>query len=149
MNCDVVVTDHHELPEQLPDAYAIIHPRFPGSNYPFGGLSGAGVAFKVVTALLQEIPQDALDLVAIGTVADLVPMTGENRVLVYYGLQAISQTARLGLSALIKEAKINPEELDEQSIGFGIAPRLNALGRLNDAAPAVELLTTVDEDRAA
>lgn len=148
LNCDVVVTDHHELPEQLPDAYAIIHPRFPGSNYPFGGLSGAGVAFKVVTALLQEIPQDALDLVAIGTVADLVPMTGENRVLVYYGLQAISQTARLGLSALIKEAKINPEELDEQSIGFGIAPRLNALGRLNDAAPAVELLTTVDEDRA-
>lgn len=148
LNCDVVVTDHHELPETLPDAYAIIHPRYPGHEYPFGGLSGAGVAFKVATALLQEIPQEALDLVSIGTVADLVPLVGENRVLVYYGLQAITQTERPGLSALMKEAGINLETFNEQGIGFGIAPRLNALGRLNDATPAVELLTTFDDERA-
>ncbi|MFC6253503.1 single-stranded-DNA-specific exonuclease RecJ [Secundilactobacillus hailunensis] len=148
LGCDVVVTDHHELPGKLPDAYAIIHPRHPEGQYPFGGLSGAGVAFKVATALLDEVPQEMLDLAAIGTVADLVPLVDENRVLVTAGLQLLSQTDRLGLVALIKEAGIVPERLDEQSIGFGIAPRLNALGRLDDAAPAVELLTTLDEDRA-
>lgn len=148
LGCDVVVTDHHELPDKLPDAYAIIHPRHPEGQYPFGGLSGAGVAFKVATALLDEIPQEMLDLAAIGTVADLVPLVDENRVLVTAGLQLLSQTDRLGLVALIKEAGIAPERIDEQSIGFGIAPRLNALGRLDDAAPAVELLTTLDEERA-
>ncbi|GAX03529.1 single-stranded-DNA-specific exonuclease RecJ [Secundilactobacillus pentosiphilus] len=148
LGCDVVVTDHHELPDELPDAYAIIHPRHPDSQYPFGGLSGVGVAFKVATALLDEIPQEMLDLAAIGTVADLVPLVDENRVLVTAGLQLLSQTDRLGLVALIKEAGIAPDQIDEQSIGFGIAPRLNALGRLDDAAPAVELLTTLDEDQA-
>ncbi|MCH5464300.1 single-stranded-DNA-specific exonuclease RecJ [Levilactobacillus tujiorum] len=141
---DVVVTDHHELPQDLPDAYAIIHPRYPGAEYPFGGLSGAGVAFKVAQALREEIPQDVLDLAAIGTVADLVPLIDENRVLVYFGLQLLKQDERPGLQALMTGAGIKPEELTEQSIGFGIAPRLNALGRLNDAAPAVELLTTPD-----
>ncbi|HJE85987.1 MAG TPA: single-stranded-DNA-specific exonuclease RecJ [Levilactobacillus hammesii] len=141
---DVVVTDHHELPADLPAAYAIIHPRYPGAEYPFGGLSGAGVAFKVAQALREEIPQDMLDLAAIGTVADLVPLVDENRVLVYFGLQLLKQDERPGLQALMTGAGIKPEELTEQSIGFGIAPRLNALGRLKDAAPAVELLTTPD-----
>ncbi|MGQ4558699.1 single-stranded-DNA-specific exonuclease RecJ [Levilactobacillus hammesii] len=141
---DVVVTDHHELPAELPAAYAIIHPRYPGAEYPFGGLSGAGVAFKVAQALREEIPQDVLDLAAIGTVADLVPLVDENRVLVYFGLQLLKQDERPGLQALMTGAGIKPEELTEQSIGFGIAPRLNALGRLEDAAPAVELLTTPD-----
>ena len=145
---DVVVTDHHELPQELPDAYAIIHPRYPGAEYPFGGLSGAGVAFKVAQALREEIPQDLLDLAAIGTVADLVPLVDENRVLVYFGLKLLQQDERPGLRALIKAAGIHPEELTEQSIGFGLAPRLNALGRLGDAGPAVDLLTTLDEDLA-
>lgn len=145
---DVVVTDHHELPQDLPAAYAIIHPRFPGADYPFGGLSGAGVAFKVAQALREEIPQDLLDLAAIGTVADLVPLVDENRVLVYFGLKLLQQDERPGLQALIKEAGIHPEEITEQSIGFGLAPRLNALGRLGDASPAVELLTTLDETQA-
>ncbi|AKP65595.1 single-stranded-DNA-specific exonuclease RecJ [Levilactobacillus koreensis] len=145
---DVVVTDHHELPQELPAAYAIIHPRYPGAEYPFGGLSGAGVAFKVAQALREEIPQDVLDLAAIGTVADLVPLVDENRVLVYFGLQLLKQDERPGLRSLMAGAGIKPEELTEQSIGFGIAPRLNALGRLDDASPAVELLTTVDDGRA-
>ncbi|WP_125579772.1 single-stranded-DNA-specific exonuclease RecJ [Levilactobacillus cerevisiae] len=145
---DVVVTDHHELPQELPAAYAIIHPRYPGAEYPFGGLSGAGVAFKVAQALREEIPQDLLDLAAIGTVADLVPLTDENRVLVYFGLQLLKQDERPGLQALMSGASLKPDELDEQSIGFGIAPRLNALGRLDDASPAVELLTTLDDERA-
>nr|WP_246147482.1 single-stranded-DNA-specific exonuclease RecJ [Secundilactobacillus folii] len=148
LGCDVVVTDHHELPSDLPAAYAIIHPRHPESDYPFGGLSGAGVAFKVATAMLDEVPQEMLDLAAIGTVADLVPLVDENRVIVTAGLQLMRQTDRLGLVALIKQAGIDPERIDEQSIGFGIAPRLNALGRLDDAAPAVELLTTLDDERA-
>ncbi|MDT6980431.1 single-stranded-DNA-specific exonuclease RecJ [Levilactobacillus zymae] len=143
---DVVVTDHHELPQELPAAYAIIHPRYPGAEYPFGGLSGAGVAFKVAQALREEIPQDLLDLAAIGTVADLVPLTDENRVLVYFGLALLKQDERPGLRALMKTAGIQPDDLTEQSIGFGIAPRLNALGRLGDAGPAVKLLTTLDED---
>ncbi|WP_203637316.1 single-stranded-DNA-specific exonuclease RecJ [Levilactobacillus wangkuiensis] len=145
---DVVVTDHHELPQELPAAYAIIHPRYPDAEYPFGGLSGAGVAFKVAQALREEIPQDLLDLAAIGTVADLVPLVDENRVLVYYGLQLLKQDERPGLQALMSGAGLKPAELDEQSIGFGIAPRLNALGRLDDASPAVELLTTLDDERA-
>ena len=143
---DVVVTDHHDLPQELPAAYAIIHPRYPGAEYPFGGLSGAGVAFKVAQALRDEIPQDLLDLAAIGTVADLVPVVDENRVLVHFGLALLKQDERPGLRALMKTAGIQPTDLTEQSIGFGLAPRLNALGRLGDANPAVKLLTTLDED---
>nr|WP_231921693.1 single-stranded-DNA-specific exonuclease RecJ [Levilactobacillus zymae] len=145
---DVVVTDHHDLPQELPAAYAIIHPRYPGAEYPFGGLSGAGVAFKVAQALREEIPQDLLDLAAIGTVADLVPVVDENRVLVYFGLALLKQDERPGLRALMKTAGIQPDDLTEQSIGFGLAPRLNALGRLGDAAPAVKLLTTLDDNLA-
>ncbi|MFD1421978.1 single-stranded-DNA-specific exonuclease RecJ [Lactiplantibacillus songbeiensis] len=145
---DVVVTDHHELPATLPQAYAIVHPRHPDGDYPFGDLSGAGVAFKVATALLEEVPEELLDLAAIGTVADLVSLTGENRTLVTLGLKVLQQTTRPGLAALIKAAGLDPEKLDATSIGFGIAPRLNALGRLQSAQSGVELLTTLDETRA-
>ncbi|AVK60577.1 single-stranded-DNA-specific exonuclease RecJ [Lactobacillus sp. CBA3605] len=145
---DVVVTDHHELPSTLPKAYAIVHPRHPEGHYPFGDLSGAGVAFKVATALLEEIPEELMDLAAIGTVADLVSLTGENRTLVTLGLKVLQQTSRPGLAALIKAAGLTPDQLDETSIGFGIAPRLNALGRLQSAQSGVELLTTLDEARA-
>ncbi|WP_137627063.1 single-stranded-DNA-specific exonuclease RecJ [Lactiplantibacillus pingfangensis] len=145
---DVVVTDHHEMPAVLPKAYAIVHPRYPDSQYPFGDLSGAGVAFKVATALLEEVPEELLDLAAIGTVADLVSLTGENRTIVTLGLTILRQTARPGLAALIKAAGLDADKLDETSIGFGIAPRLNALGRLQSAQSGVELLTTFDDDRA-
>ncbi|MDY1545385.1 single-stranded-DNA-specific exonuclease RecJ [Lactiplantibacillus pentosus] len=145
---DVVVTDHHELPAELPHAYAIVHPRHPEGHYPFGGLSGAGVAFKVATALIEEVPEELLDLAAIGTVADLVSLTGENRTIVTLGLKVLQQTTRPGLAALIQEAGLEPDKLTETSIGFGIAPRLNALGRLQSAQSGVELLTTLDEERA-
>ncbi|KRL04724.1 single-stranded-DNA-specific exonuclease [Liquorilactobacillus oeni DSM 19972] len=148
-NVDVIVTDHHELPERLPPAFAIVHPRYPGKIYPNPQLAGVGVAFKVVCALLEEVPQELLDLVAIGTVADLVPLIGENRTLVQLGLHELRQTQRIGLQALVQAAKINPEIIDEEKIGFGIAPRLNSLGRLENANLGIALLTTLDSSEAA
>ncbi len=151
LNCDVIVTDHHSLPEKLPNALAIIHPRVKGDGdraYPFGELSGAGVALKVAQGLMDELPVDLIDLAAIGTVADVVSLRDENRAIVKFGLTAIQNTQRPGLMALIKAADINLDKFDEQDIGFGIAPRLNSLGRLDDATVGVELLSTFDEDRA-
>lgn len=145
---DVIVTDHHEMPEDLPDAYAIVHPRYPGSNYPFAYLSGVGVAFKVAWALLDEFPEELLDLVAIGEIADVVSVSDENRPLIMMGIQELRQGMRPGLHALVKEAGISEQSLTDQDIGFVIAPRLNALGRIADANEGVELLTTLDEDRA-
>ncbi|WHA10411.1 single-stranded-DNA-specific exonuclease RecJ [Enterococcus montenegrensis] len=145
---DVIVTDHHELPKELPAAFGIIHPRHPAGSYPFGELAGVGVAFKVACALLEEVPAEFLDLVAIGTVADMVSLTDENRVLVTYGLKALQQTQRLGLQALLKISGVEESKLDEQSIGFALAPRLNAIGRLSDPNEAVDLLKTFDEQKA-
>ncbi|WP_338354624.1 single-stranded-DNA-specific exonuclease RecJ [Enterococcus faecalis] len=145
---DVIVTDHHELPEQLPEAYAIVHPRHPQGAYPFGDLAGVGVAFKVATALLGELPIELLDLVAIGTIADLVSLTDENRTFVKMGLQMIQTGDRIGLDVLLQEAGVKKEAVSEESIGFTIGPRLNALGRLGEAAPGVELMTTFDEEQA-
>lgn len=145
---DVIVTDHHEMPEDLPDAYAIVHPRYPGSNYPFADLSGVGVAFKVAWALLDEFPEELLDLVAIGEIADVVSVSDENRPLIMMGIQELRQGMSPGLHALVKEAGISEQSLTDQDIGFVIAPRLNALGRIADANEGVELLTTLDEDRA-
>ncbi|WP_054736317.1 single-stranded-DNA-specific exonuclease RecJ [Lentilactobacillus parafarraginis] len=151
LHCDVIVTDHHSLPDKLPNAYAIIHPRVKneeGLAYPFGELSGAGVALKVAQALTDELPVDLIDIASIGTVADVVSLTDENRAIVKFGLTAIQNTQRPGLLALIKLANINLASFDEQDIGFGIAPRLNSLGRMDDANVGVELLSTFDEDRA-
>ncbi|TJY16167.1 single-stranded-DNA-specific exonuclease RecJ [Lentilactobacillus buchneri] len=151
LHCDVVVTDHHSLPEKLPDAYAIIHPRVKNENgdaYPFGDLCGAGVAFKVAQALMDEVPSDLIDITAIGTVADVVSLRDENRAIVKFGVQAISNSQRPGLLALIKEAGIDLGRFSGEDIGFGIAPRLNSLGRIKDATVGVELLSTFDEDRA-
>nr|WP_246601402.1 single-stranded-DNA-specific exonuclease RecJ [Enterococcus alishanensis] len=147
-NIDVIVTDHHELPPELPEAYCIIHPRFPGGNYPFGELSGAGVAFKLATALLEEVPVELLDLACVGTIADLVSLTGENRTIVKLGLQVIKQNQRLGLTQLLKVSGVDYQKIDETSIGFSIGPRLNAIGRLGDPNPAVDLMTTFDPDLA-
>lgn len=145
---DVIITDHHELPEQLPAAYAVVHPAHTGSDYPFKYLAGVGVAFKLACALLQEIPYELLDLVAIGTVADLVSMTGENRILVQHGLSVLKQTDRVGLRALAAVCGTTLADIDEQAIGFQLAPRINAVGRLQDASIVVELLLTFDESKA-
>lgn len=143
---DVVITDHHELPADLPNAVAIVHPRYPGSNYPFPDLSGVGVAFKVAWALTGEFPIEELDLVAIGEIADVVNVTDENHALISYGIQQLRQGMRPGLAALMKLADIKANNLTDQDIGFGIAPRLNALGRIADANDGVKLLTSLDEN---
>ncbi len=145
---DVIVTDHHELGETLPPAYAIIHPRHPQGTYPFPDLAGVGVAFKLAHALLGDFPQEYLDLVAIGTVADLVEMTGENYYLVKAGLAHLTQSQRLGLLALLQQAGTSPQDIDETTIGFRIGPRLNAAGRMGEASLAVELLMAMDSRQA-
>ncbi|MBS7576169.1 MULTISPECIES: single-stranded-DNA-specific exonuclease RecJ [unclassified Enterococcus] len=143
---DVIVTDHHGLPQTLPNAYAIIHPEYPDSSYPFKYLAGVGVAFKLSTALLGYPPVESLDLVAIGTIADMVSLTDENRVLVSLGLAQLRVTEREGLIALFKLAGVHLSTITEETIGFQIAPRLNALGRLDDPNPAVSLLTSFEDD---
>lgn len=147
-NVDVVVSDHHELPNSLPDAYAIIHPNHPEGNYPFPQLAGVGVALKIATALLGDLPVEVMDLAAIGTVADLVSLTDENRAIVYYGLQMITNTQRTGLIQLLIQSDREPADVDEETIAFQLAPRLNAVGRLGDASPCVELLCTYDLEKA-
>ena len=148
MGVDVIVTDHHSMPEELPNAYAIVHPEHSRADYPFKHLAGCGVAFKLATALLEEVQIELLDLVAIGTIADMVSLTGENRILVKYGLSILKSTQRIGLQELFKISGIQEDEVDEEIVGFQIAPRLNALGRLDDPNPAIELLTGFDEEEA-
>ncbi|MCH4169461.1 MAG: single-stranded-DNA-specific exonuclease RecJ [Streptococcaceae bacterium] len=143
---DVIVTDHHGLPKTLPDAFAIIHPEHPAADYPFKYLAGVGVAFKLSTALLGYPPIESLDLVAIGTIADMVSLTDENRVLVSLGLAQLRVTEREGLVALFNLANVTLDTITEEAIGFQIAPRLNALGRLDDPNPAIALLTSFEDD---
>lgn len=145
---DVVITDHHSMPSQLPDAVAIVHPQYPGDEYPYGDLSGVGVAFKVAWALLGELPSEMLDLVAIGEIADLVSMSKENHVLVKLGLEQLKQGLRPGVHALLQLAGVNEQELTSQDVAFNLAPRLNSLGRIADGNDGVKLLTTVDEQTA-
>lgn len=142
LGMDIIITDHHEAGEQWPEADAIIHPRHPDGAYPYPDLAGVGVAFKLACALLGEVPQDLLELVAIGTVADLVPLRGENRYFVKCGLERMRVSKRPGIQALAKVAATEQSQLTEESLGFMIGPRINAAGRLGDAAPAVDLLTT-------
>ncbi|MUK87002.1 single-stranded-DNA-specific exonuclease RecJ [Ornithinibacillus sp. L9] len=146
LGIDLIITDHHEPQEELPDAYAILHPKL-SPEYPFKELAGVGVAFKFSQHLLGYFPEHLLDLVAIGTVADLVPLIDENRILTYYGLRKLSDTKRLGLKALMSQCKIEGA-INEQDIGFLIGPRLNAVGRLQDADLAVQLLLTEDQAEA-
>ncbi|RWZ59972.1 single-stranded-DNA-specific exonuclease RecJ [Halobacillus fulvus] len=147
LGIDLIITDHHEVQEQLPDAFAIIHPKT-SSHYPFQELAGVGVAFKFAEALLGRFPKEYLDLAVIGTIADLVPLHGENRVLAAIGLEAISRSKRPGILALRKVCGIEGD-IDEETIGFTIGPRMNAVGRLQDAAPAVDLLLSEDLEEAA
>jgi len=150
---DVVVTDHHELPPALPPAYALVNPRLLPGEHPLSSLPGVGVAYKLAEELLSRagMPQAVhacLDLVALGIVADLAYLAGDVRYLLQLGLQALRRTPRLGLQALMELAEIDASGLSEEHIGFALAPRLNALGRLGDANPIVEFFTTQDPGRA-
>jgi single-stranded-DNA-specific exonuclease len=153
---EVIVTDHHVPLDNLPKAYTIINPWIKEDKYPFQDLAGSGVAFKLAQALLKKYPVEnseafekwLLDLVAIGSVADMVAMQGENRVLVRYGLVVLNKTSRTGLRKLIKKARINLGEIDTRSIGLQISSRLNAAGRVDHANIALEMLIAKDDTRA-
>ncbi|NLE37789.1 MAG: single-stranded-DNA-specific exonuclease RecJ [Pirellulaceae bacterium] len=162
LGVELIITDHHELGERLPDAAAVVHPRLPGSSYPFGGLSGSGVAFKLAWALCQQASQakrvsdrmrtfllEATGLASLGTVADMVPLVDENRVLVTHGLVSLKQRQTLGMAALMRSASLHEKsELTSEDVAFSIGPRLNAAGRLGQAQLAVELLVTDRAERA-
>jgi single-stranded-DNA-specific exonuclease len=167
LGLELIITDHHQFADTLPNAAAIVHPSLPGTAYPFPGLCGAGVAFKLAWALCQQASQakrvgepmknfllSAVGLAAMGTVADVVPlgfMNGccENRILVRHGLVSLRERPPLGLAALMKITGLDQKrELSSEDIGFMLAPRLNAAGRLGQAALGVELLTTESPDRA-
>jgi len=152
---DVVVTDHHTVGAELPGAYAVVNPRRPDCAYPEKELCGTGLAFKLcalVGSLMGAAPDDLaayLDLVALATVADLVPLTGENRVLVAYGLRRFARSNVAGVRALMAVAAVGPDEVTAGKIGFVIAPRINAAGRIGDSMDALRLLLTDDEREAA
>lgn len=171
---DVIVTDHHHAPKELPNAVALINPKIPQSKYPFNQLAGVGVAFKLAQALLLAASNEnlknaeksdldyckkkeafekwLLDLVAIGTIADCCPLIGENRTLVKYGLVVLNKTRRVGLKRLIEDAGFDfagKKQLTTYNIGFQIGPRINSAGRINHATSAFELLMEDDLEKAA
>lgn len=160
LGLEVIVTDHHRVPAALPAAVAAINPRRPDSRYPFRELAGVGVAFKLLEGLgmalggrlANRLPllEEGLDLVALGTVADLAPLVGENRWLVACGLERLRAPTgvRLGLQALMERARIGREALTAESIAYGLAPRLNAAGRLDHASLSFRLLTTEEAEEA-
>lgn len=143
---DVLVTDHHRVPATLPAATAVVNAHRPGSVYPDSRLSGAGIAFALARLLLGDRPAalDLADLAAIGTVADVAPILGENRAIVRLGLDRIRSGARPGIAALLARANVAPSNVDAETIGFVLAPRLNAAGRVGEALDAARLLLTTD-----
>jgi len=140
LGMDVIITDHHEAGEILPPADIIIHPRVPVGHYPFGELAGVGVAFKLAHALYGEVPDHLYEYAAIGTVADLVPLVGENRYIVQQGLKQLKISNNPWIRALCDITSVKQQEIDEDAIGFYFAPRLNAIGRLGNADPGVAFL---------
>ena len=146
----VLITDHHDLPSVLPPAYALVNPKRLPSGHPFGSLPGVGVAFVLIAALYERLDRSHearsfLDLVALGIVADVAEIEQDTRYYLQRGLDVLRETERPGLRALMERARIDSARIIDQDIGFGIGPRLNALGRLDDANPAVDLLTSRDE----
>jgi single-stranded-DNA-specific exonuclease len=151
LGVDVIVTDHHNVAPVQPPAIAVINPKRPDHAYPFIDLAGVGVAFKLVQALqtrLEGLPVGQekwlLDLVALGTVCDVVTLVDENRANVYWGLKVLSQTRRAGLKALMAVAAVEPEKVNARSLGFGLGPRMNASGRLETAQHALDMLRAQD-----
>lgn len=162
---DLIITDHHQLPPDgspLPPAYCIVHPDLPGSSYPFAELCGAGVAFKLAWRIatlakgagrvgpeLRELLLDLMALAALGTIADVVPLVDENRVIARFGLRRLRSTQLVGLQAMLKQSGLTGEHVDAEQVGFVLAPKLNAIGRLGHAAEAIEMLTVASPERAA
>ncbi len=153
LGVDLVVTDHHLPPQTLPKAAAVVDPQLPGSGEAYRGLSGAGVAFLLAAALEGCPPEELLpfygDLAAVGTVADVMPLTGINRRIVREGLLLLQQTERPGIAALLEECSLADKPLTAENISFALAPRLNAAGRMDSATGALELLLCEDPDEAA
>lgn len=161
---DLIITDHHNLPHdatQLPLAHTIVHPRLPGGAYPFGELCGAGVAFKLAWRLAtlahgservdeptRHVLLDMLALASLGTIADIVPLLDENRVIARFGLGRLRSTALVGLNALIQASELAGSNIDAEQVGFVLGPRLNACGRMGHARDAVELFTLAKPERA-
>ncbi|KAA0957825.1 single-stranded-DNA-specific exonuclease RecJ [Planococcus sp. ANT_H30] len=144
LGMDVIISDHHDIGDQLPNALAVVHPRHPQGHYPFGELAGVGVAFKIAHALYEEIPDHLIELTAIGTVADLVPLHGENRIFVKEGLAALIDSPSPAIAALCEVSGVKQQDITEETIGFMFGPRINAIGRLQDADPAVRMFLTED-----
>ena len=147
---NVIIVDHHTVPKVLPKALAIIHPLQKNDRYPFKDLAAVGLAFKLAQALSDNDEQIKwyLDLVALGTIADVVPLLGENRILVKYGLIVLGKTKRVGLRALAETSITDLKKIDSQAVAFQLAPRLNAAGRLEHADLSLKLLQTEDEGMA-
>src|SRR4030066_1177604 len=160
LGIDVIVTDHHECPQELPPAFALLNPNRHDSKYPYKGLPGVGVAFKLIQALMISLSADStfcayeddlasyLDLVALGVIADVAPLTGENRYFVKEGLKLLSSEKRLGVAALKEAAGIKGKEVSAGTVSFMLAPRINASGRLSRADDAVKLLITDNPEEA-
>ena len=151
LGVDIIVTDHHNVLEVQPPAVAVINPKRKDHDYPFIDLAGVGVAFKLVQALQTKLPglepgqeKWLLDLVALGTVCDVVTLRDENRANVYWGLKVLSKTRRPGLKALMTVARVEPHKVDARSLGFGLGPRMNAAGRLETAQISLDMLTATD-----
>ncbi|MGE5123563.1 MAG: single-stranded-DNA-specific exonuclease RecJ [Acidobacteriaceae bacterium] len=149
----VLITDHHDLPDRLPDADAIVNPKLLPAGHPLGTLPGVGVAYKVMQGLFQHQGRDEslteyLDLVSLGIVADIALLFGDSRFLLQRGLESLRSTRRLGLLSMMELAELNQANLTEEHIGYFLAPRMNAVGRLDDANQMVELLMTADISRA-
>ncbi|MFP5342461.1 MAG: single-stranded-DNA-specific exonuclease RecJ [Candidatus Limnocylindria bacterium] len=152
---DVIVTDHHRVPAELPAATAIVNPHRPDATYPDRRLSGSGIAFKVAQLLLADRPGGAAaalalaDLATIGTVADVAPIVGENRAIARLGLERLRTAPRPGIAALLERARVTPADVDLETVAFALAPRLNAAGRVGEALDAARLLLAVDAADAA
>ena len=149
LGIDLVITDHHECKETLPEAAAVVNPKRPDNEYPNRSLAGVGVAFKLVCALehgnrVPELVREYSDFVALGTVADVMPVVGENRAMIRAGLQKLSKNPRPGLAVLMKSCGASPGTLNSAALGFTLAPRLNAAGRMGNTSLAVDILLTDD-----
>jgi len=161
LGLDLIITDHHSVGSEVPPAVAVIDPRVEGDPYPFKHLAGVGLAYKLAQALLRterQVPisgetllpeeEDLLDLVALGTVADLAPLLGENRALVSRGLEQLNRARRPGIAAMLQEANLKPGQVNAGTVGFVLGPRLNASGRLDDAIASYNLLATTSAQEA-
>ncbi len=153
LGLDIVITDHHTPPAELPPAIAVVNPKLPDSKYPFSELAGVGVAFKLLQALFQSIGKEKqidglIDLVALGTVADVMPLLGENRYLVKEGLRLLNASPRIGIREILTQAGLPAGSVDSDNISWVIAPRLNTASRLEHAQPSYELLMTDSPERA-